>query len=185
MDDSAPRSAEDPGKANREILHRIGRDCRWFRARKTRPIWAKRIEANGTVETLEGLERVCAGDFLCRGDAGLPWPQSAERLAKAYVATSEVDGEWRKLEPNPDSMGVLAARLAEPCEISTRWGTLAGKTGDYVVKNYEDRDVLCPADVWIVERNIFESTYERIGERHVEREAGHGSEETQENGNSV
>jgi hypothetical protein len=163
MDEPTSTSADDSGPPNQEILARIA-PSGWFRAKKTRPIFVKQVERAQTVQTLEGSEQVQAGDFLCRGETGLPWPQTAERLRTAYVATNEVDDAgWRRYDPNPDSQGVLAAELPQPCAIHTKWGTLTGKAGDYLVKNYEDRDVPYPGDVWIVDRSVFESTYRRIG----------------------
>ena len=41
------------------------------------------------------------------------------------------------------------------------WGVLSGKLGDFIVKNYEDRDIPNPADVWIVDQRLFNATYER------------------------
>jgi hypothetical protein len=49
---------------------------------------------------------------------------------------------------------------------------LSGKAGDFLVKDYEDRDNDNPVDVWIVDMALFEATYERvksgeISERHA------------------
>ena len=152
-------------EANREILDEINRSRGWFHARKVRPIWAKRAQSDQTIESLEGVERVCCGDFLCRGEHGEQWPQSAERLEAKYVATDEVDSDgWRKYLPNLDAEGVMAAQVDHPFTVHAAWGTLSGKAGDYIVKNASDRDAPHPADVWIVDQMLFQATYQRTSE---------------------
>ena len=44
----------------------------------------------------------------------------------------------------------------------TAWGTFHGKAGSFLVKSYEDKDTQFPEDIWIVKREIFEATYERV-----------------------
>jgi hypothetical protein len=119
------------------------------------------LDAPQRVRTLEGDEEVPAGSYLCRGEAGDLWPQAVEKLLSRYVATSEAtpDG-WRKYEPKPDSAGVLAAKIEHPFEVQSAWGRLQGKPGDLLVKDFADRDVSYPADVWIVDAQLFAATYE-------------------------
>jgi hypothetical protein len=38
-----------------------------------------------------------------------------------------------------------------PLRVRAEWGSLPGKAGDSVVKNYRDRDPAYPEDVWIVD----------------------------------
>lgn len=149
--------------ANRELLDEVNAANLWFHARKTRPIWARRLEQAERVQTLEGEEDVPASNFLCRGEAGDIWPQSAERLEAKYVATDEVSADgWRKYLPHPDNTGVMASRVEHPFAVTAKWGELKGKPGDYVVKNYDDRDAPYPEDVWIVDAVLFQATYERV-----------------------
>jgi hypothetical protein len=150
---------------NRDLLDEVHAAAIWFHAKKTRPIWARRLEQPERVQTLEGEEDVPAGNFLCRGEAGDIWPQSAERLEAKYVATDEVaDDGWRKYVPHADNTGVLAARIDHPFAVTAKWGELTGKPGDYLVKNYDDRDAPYPDDVWIVDAELFQATYERVEE---------------------
>ena len=152
--------------ANQELLDEVSRARTWFHAKKTRPIWAKRVDIEQRVKTLEGEEDVPAGSFLCRGEAGDIWPQTEKRLFAKYLAVGDSDSEgWTKFEPHPDNTGVLAAAVSQSFEVRANWGWLRGNAGDYVVKNYDDRDVAYPADVWIVARSLFEATYERIATR--------------------
>lgn len=148
---------------NQKVLDEVQRAQAWFHARKTRPIWVRLVDHDETVETLEGRETVTAGSYLCRGAADELWPQTADSVAKKYVATDEVDPDgWRKYLPAPDAQGVLAAEIAHPFQIQSPWGLLSGKAGDFVVKNYEDRDVPYPQDVWIVDHSLFQATYASV-----------------------
>ena len=159
---SAPATPSQP-PPNRDLLDEVNAAATWFHAKKTRPIWARRLEQAERVQTIEGEEDVPAGNYLCRGEAGDIWPQSAERLETKYVATDEFASDgWRKYVPHPDALGVMAARLKHPFSVAAKWGDLQGKAGDYLVKNYEDGDTPYPDDVWIVDADLFEATYERV-----------------------
>jgi hypothetical protein len=149
--------------SNGPLLDEVAAAGLWFQARKTRPIWARRLDAPQRVRTLEGDEDVPAGTFLCRGEAGDIWPQSAERLSTKYCATDEVAADgWTKYVPNPDAQGVWAARVDRPFEVQASWGKLSGKPGDYLVKDFEYGGVPYPADVWIVDAKLFNATYEAV-----------------------
>ena len=49
---------------NAEILDEMNQAGAWFRARKVAPIWARQVDKDETVKTIEGTEQVKAGDFL-------------------------------------------------------------------------------------------------------------------------
>jgi hypothetical protein len=148
---------------NTRLLERLNRTGRWFRARKTGPVWVRVAAKREVVHTLEGVEEVDAGHYVCRGEAGDVWPQAAEHVEARYVATDDVDADgWRKYVPRPHSPGVMAVRVPDAFVVQSRWGTLRGKPGDYLVKNDADRDVPFPDDVWIVDEAIFGRTYEVV-----------------------
>lgn len=158
VDDAAARM-----KANGPLLDEASANGLWFHALKMRPVWVRQLEAPQRVHTLEGEEEVPAGAFLCRGEAGDIWPQTAESLESRYVATEEYDDDgWRKYTPHPDNEGVMAARIVDEFSVEAAWGTLNGKPGDYVLKNYSDRDVASPEDVWIVDQELFRATYTTV-----------------------
>lgn len=143
------------------LLKEANAAAMWFHARKTRPIWAKRLDSAQMVKTLEGEEKVEAGHYLCRGEAGDIWPQTEKYLTRRYQITDETDANgWRKCRPNPDAEGVMAIQIDHPFSVTTSWGTLSGKPGDYLVKNRHDRDLVYPEDVWIVDQALFGQTYE-------------------------
>ncbi len=148
---------------NSQILNEIDQAKAWFHAKKVRPIWAKPAESDQVVTTLEGEEKVAAGEFLCRGEAGDVWPQKAESLNSKYEPTSERNADgWRKYVPRPDAKGVMAAKVEHPFRVRASWGELSGKAGDYIVKNYDDRDDADPEDVWIVDNALFRATYQSV-----------------------
>jgi hypothetical protein len=138
-----------------------------FHAKKVRPIWAKKFDKDGTVKTIEGTEEVKAGDYLCRGEAGDVWPQTAKSLDAKYEKAGDVDAEgWCKYVPRPDNQGVMAAQVPHPFTVHAQWGVLAGKAGDYLIKNFSDRDVSYPDDLWLVDQNLFLATYQKVETAH-------------------
>lgn len=156
-------NAEMSENPNQKLLNEVNTANLWFHARKTKPIWAREAVQDEMVETLEGTEAIKAGEFLCRGIAGEVWPQSAERLASKYDATDEVDDDgWRKYAPKPDTAGVMATCIKHNFSVTAKWGTLTGKPGDYLVKDFTDRDVDFPDDVWVVDGELFDATYEVV-----------------------
>jgi hypothetical protein len=155
--------AEAGPTENQELLDEANSARAWFHAKKTRPIWAKLLTSAQTVQTLEGEERVVAGNFLCRGEAGDIWPQTAAELEKKYSRTDDVpvDG-WHKYQPRIDAQGVMATQVNHAFNVVATWGKLTGKSGDFLVKNFQDRDVPNPRDIWIVDQKLFGETYERV-----------------------
>ena len=148
---------------NAKILDEVNAAKSWFHAKKIRPIWAKQIDKDQSVKTNEGIETAKAGDFLCRGEAGDIWPQSAKNLEAKYQKTDEVDADgWQKHVPRPDNQGVMAAQISHPFEVHATWGVLSGKAGDYIVKNFGDREIAHPTDVWIVDQAVFQATYQAV-----------------------
>jgi hypothetical protein len=147
--------------ANKTLLDEVNAAGTWFHAKKTRPIWAQEIKEAKKVKTLEGEETVEPGHFLCKGEAGDIWPQKKADLEKKYVATEEETDGWRKYLPRPDAEGVMAAEVGHPFVVYAKWGELKGKAGDFLIKNYADKAVDHPADVWLVDQKLFGQTYER------------------------
>lgn len=148
---------------NSEILDEANAAAKWFHAKKTRPIWARQLTERQLVQTLEGEERVEAGHYLCKGEAGDIWPQTEATLLKRYTQTDiGDDDDWRKYEPHPDAKGVMAIQINHPFEVTASWGKLSGKAGDFLLKNFEDRETDYPVDVWIVDRVLFAATYKTV-----------------------
>jgi hypothetical protein len=152
-----------PTSPNAAILDEMDQAQAWFHAKKVRPIWARQLDKDETVKTIEGTEQVKAGDFLCRGEAGDVWPQSAKSLNEKYQSTGEAGADgWTKYAPRPDNQGVMAAQVPHGFVVQAKWGVLSGKPGDYLVKPFADRDVAHPDDVWIVDQKLFRETYRAV-----------------------
>lgn len=163
MNGSSTASSSQPNPSNKTLLDEVNSEGKWFHAKKTRPIWARRLDEAQTIRSLEGEEVVAVGDFLCKGEAGDIWPQKEKDLRKRYTPTDEVtpDG-WRKYLPHPDAQGVMATKVSHPFEVHATWGLLKGKEGDFLLKIYSDRDVAYPVDIWIVDQTLFLQTYEAV-----------------------
>jgi hypothetical protein len=130
--------------------------ARMVESRKTKPIWAKRIETTQDVETLEGRLVAAPGDYLCRGIIGEQWPQKESKLLEKYTPSGDFDeAGWQRFDPKPDSEPVEAAPVDQAFRVKAQWGELTGKAGDYIVRSKTD-----PTDVWIVDKAIFEGTYQ-------------------------
>jgi hypothetical protein len=127
-----------------------------FLAFKTKPLWAKQLQADQEVMTNEGPLTASAGDYLCRGAANDQWPQKANKLYEKYSPCGQLDPEgWQRFDPKPEAAPVEAALYDSPFRIVAQWGELTGKANDYLVRSTTD-----PTDIWIVGRAIFEASYE-------------------------
>jgi len=132
--------------------------ARLLEVRKTKSIWAKRVEVKQEVATLEGRLVTGPGDYLCRGIIGEHWPQKAAKLLDKYLPSNEIDAEgWQQFNPKPEAAPVEAAQIDTPFRVIAHWGELTGKAKDYVVRSKTD-----PTDIWIVDKAIFEASYEPI-----------------------
>ncbi len=152
---------------NRALLQQINRNGVWFAARKTVPVWARRVTAPEVVASREGDLQAKVGDFVCRGIAGEFWVQTEPTLRAKYGETGQTSLddrglEWTEFAPLPESSRVMAAEVGHPFEVHSSWGVLSGKEGDYLLKAWRDRDVEFPADVWTVDREVFQTTYARV-----------------------
>ncbi len=125
-------------------------------ARKTKPLWAKLIGQAKSINTLEGTIKAEPGDYLCRGIEGETWPQKSVKLHEKYSPSGQVDTDgWERFDPIPDSAPVEAAEVLQPFRVIAQWGQLTGKAKDYVVRSTTDS-----TDIWIVDRAIFDASYE-------------------------
>ena len=66
-----------------------------------------------------------------------------------HEVIGEHRGEYRKIS------SVFAAQLTEDAEIETPEGVMSAKAGDYLAQ-HED------GHAWVIKRETFESTYERV-----------------------
>ena len=154
-----PTTADCP---NKPLLDEVNQAGGWFPAWKTAPVWVHPTADRDTVVSHEGREDLLDGDVLCRGQAGDVWPQSQGSLLAKYRRTETTDADgWRKYEPRPEHAGVLAACVGHPFTVETDRGPLAGKSGDYLIKDRTDAGAAYPQKLWLVDRALFEATYRR------------------------
>lgn len=152
----------------------------WWTATKTKPMLVKHVTAvlsdlsvspSVLVRTLEGDQIVRPNAFVCRGVAGELWQQETKTLFRKYDVTDcDADGWW-VAKPKPgNAVDVTPIRAGDPTSIRAKWGTAyksetesfwyqEGAVGDYVLRSREDSE-----DVWIVQKKIFEATYEIVGD---------------------
>lgn len=57
---------------------------------------------------------------------------------------------------------MLATQIDHPFEVQATWGKFTGKLGDFLVKNFQDRETAYSADMWIVDQTLFRQTYESV-----------------------
>jgi hypothetical protein len=145
---------------NQRLLDEVNQADAWFPAWKTAAVWVRPTAGGDTVDSNEGRENLLSGDVLCRGERGEVWPQSPRSLLAKYRPTEIVDADgWTKYEPRPEHAGVLAACVRHPFTVETDRGHLAGKNGDYLVKDHKDASNAYPQKLWIVDRVLFQTTY--------------------------
>lgn len=113
----------------------------------------------GVILTLEGPITVDLSDaslHLCRGlEQGEVWVQSYAKICEKYDMRGSPLMFWQPCVPKPDNK-VFAAQVTDrdTFTIDAKWGTLNGVKGDYVLAHPTDLE-----DVWIVRKDLFESTY--------------------------
>lgn len=151
---------------NKDLLNQVNNSNSWLHYKKTKPLWTRELKTSETVKTLEGSITYYAGDYLCKGPSGDIWGQKSESLFKKYesVPDSKPDKDgWQKFVPKPYASGVMAASIDHDFTVEhPSWGIFRGKAGSYLVKNFDDKNIKFPKDIWIVKKVIFESTYEIV-----------------------
>ncbi len=149
---TTPRLLNPDGKLLAEV------EAMLFLAVKTKPLWAKQVDVAQEVISLEGREQVAAGDFVCRGIHGELWPQKSKKLLEKYVASNQFDdNSWQRFDPKPEAAPVQAAQVSAAFRVQALWGELTGKPNDYIVRSTTDF-----TDIWIVDKAIFDASYEAI-----------------------
>jgi hypothetical protein len=190
-DDEPKKSASEGRKlSHEETLRWVAEHHAWQLARKAKPIWARRIDASEVgreFQTADGIkEKAREGYWLCVGIAGEPWFQAHERLVAKYdegeVGKHRFDfddeaREYRRFRPKPSNRNWvaqvkgpgIAGFYVRPHYDPER--PLYSPAGGYVVKDAvadQDPDHDARGDVWLVQKALFESTYEIIPKANSE-----------------
>jgi len=162
IDDNTSNDGDaDFALPNYDLLEALNKRHAWVHVRKVAPLWAKLLDEDQQVETLEGVEDALAGDWLCKGVKNEIWPQKQTKLLSNFKQTNVTDGDWIKFVPRTDTPGYLSAQVRKPFVVKTKWGTQTGKAGDYLLKSKVDEQDGFPEDVWVVDQEIFKQTYDR------------------------
>jgi hypothetical protein len=163
-----------------ETLRWVREHRAWRLARKTKPIWARPVETDevGRVFTTADYAEEIArpGYWLSVGVRGEPWFQSVDAIeskyqrrgneqhrfafddrARTYVelVPSTESRNWAACVDGPDIEGFYIQAGYD------RDSPLYSPAGGYVVRDpAEDPYADEPGDVWLVQRALFESTYD-------------------------
>jgi glucosylceramidase len=183
----APR-AEGRTLSHEETLDWIARSRAWRSVHKTRPIWARAVEASEVGQEFQtadrAKEKARADAWLCIGIAGEPWFQALDTIEAKYTRDGQETRKfafdtrprvYRKYAPKPSARS-WAAQVQGPgiggFEIRPGYDPsrpLYAPAGGYVVKNFvADPYRDDPKDVWLVQQSLFESTYEVLREPGAE-----------------
>jgi hypothetical protein len=163
-----------------ETLRWIKEHRAWKRARKTKPIWAREVdpgEVGREFPTADHTVEIAReGYWLSVGVAEEPWFQTLEKIEAKY----EQAGEERKRFAFDD--GPRTYRIYKPNAAVRNWVAqvkepgiagffirpnydpehpLYSPAGGYVIRDDSDDPYGAEADdVWLVQKGLFESTYE-------------------------
>ena len=104
---------------------------------------------SGTESTKEGPANYEKGDYRMVGVQGEVWPMKPSVFQKNYDVVSDGVGRKKKV--------IVDVEIAEEITyIETSWGAkLKAKVGDAIVS-------ASPTDRWVVDKDIFDSTYEKV-----------------------
>ena len=177
----APVSAA-PGRRldHDQTLRWIADHKAWRVARKTRPIWARPVRTDEVGKEFmtadHVVERASADHWLCVGVAEEPWFQTRAKIESKYTPAGKEERRfafddaahvYEHLVPLPTSRNWaaqvtgldIAGFYIQPNYPTD--GPLYSPAGGWVVMDYvEDPYGADPTDVWLVQRSLFESTYE-------------------------
>lgn len=154
----------------------------WRPARKTRPIWARPVtaaEVGREFQTADHVKQVAhAGAWLCVGADGQPWFQERARIDAKYDDDGEETREFG-FDQAPH-----AYRVFKPKAATRNWAAQVkgdGIEGFFIRPGYDpDRPLYANAGgyvvmedvpdpyrapnrhVWLVQQELFESTYEPL-----------------------
>ena len=181
----APRPASVNETVARKLTHDetlawIAGHHAWRSARKTKPIWARAVapdEVGKEFQTADhAVERATADYWLCVGTSNEPWFQKKGKIDAKYRRTGHERRQFA-FDAEPHEYGVFvpregarnwAAHVDDPgiagFYIQPNFpsdGPLYSPRGGYVVTDWADDPYrIDPKDVWLVQQEMFESTYE-------------------------
>lgn len=148
----------------------------WRKARKSKEIFARKLEKDVVINTLEGALGAKKGNYVCISADGEVWPDTEEKLFKnfdklaplkrslkiKYANGTEASyNDFFVFKPKP-TKEKLFVQMLNSFTVHASWGILSGKKGDYLCKWFDEALDPDPKDVWIVDKNVFERDHEVI-----------------------
>ena len=148
----------------------------WRKARKTKEFFARKLEKDVIVPTLEGPLGAKKSDWLCIGIDGELWPQDEAQLFKKFdklapmkksLKVKYADGEeityrdFFTFRPKPEKEK-LFVKIPNSFTVHATWGVLSGKKGDCLCKWFDEALDPDPKDIWIVDGDIFDRTHDIV-----------------------
>jgi len=112
-------------------------------------------EANGVVNTREGMVAYREGDAILTGPSGERWPVGRARFEATYEAASSTDAACGWYCKRPLVVEVRQARTRERVQLRRDEGELLAQPGDWVVTAPDGGQ-------WVVEQDIFAQTYQLL-----------------------
>lgn len=135
-------------------------EAEWKPYKKTANIWVISLEdaknqdivdKNNNVDTLEGTQKVNKSDIICKGQDGEIWNQPKSRLEEKYTKIKD-DAEWSEWKPKGEKVEAFKFEKG-----NFKIDSMNGKKGDWVLRDIKDKN-----DVWIVDNDLFNKTYDNI-----------------------
>ena len=165
-----------------ETLRWVREHQAWRLARKAKPIWARPVaddEVGRTFTTADHVDQVArAGYWVSVGSSSEPWFQTADAIDLKYQRRRKAQHQfvfddrprtyfefvpstearnWAACVDGPDIEGFYVQPSYD------RDNPLYSPAGGYVVRDPADDPYAHePSDVWLVQRSLFESTYEWV-----------------------
>lgn len=166
--------------SHEETLRWVREHHAWRMARKTKPIWGRPVaaeEVGRVFTTADHTEQAArAGYWLSVGICGEPWFQTAGAIESKYrrgeraerrFAFDDRPRDYTELLPTTESQNWAACVTGPDIEgFYIRVGydqesPLYSPAGGYVLRDPADDPYAGePRDVWLVQRALFESTYD-------------------------
>jgi hypothetical protein len=166
-----------------ETLRWIGEQRAWRRVQKTKPIWVRAVAADEIGREFQtadhAVEKAEAGYVLSVGVAGEPWFQKPEQVERKYRETGverrrfafdDQERPYRVMTPR-EGVRNWGAQVIGPgiagFFIQPSYATdtpLYAPAGGWVVRDDAPDPYTPPKDVWLVQQELFESTYEVVEE---------------------
>jgi hypothetical protein len=174
-----PKAEASMKLSHEQTLQWIREHKAWRLAKKTQPMWARRVESDEVGQEFQTADHIAQqakeGFWLCVGVAGEPWFQGLEKIESKYESAGEemkqfsFDARPRRYRIYRPKVQNWVAQIKGPgiegFFIRPNYDParpLYSPAGGYVVKDHVPDPYQEGDDVWLVQEGLFESTYELL-----------------------